>query len=128
MGEIFKNANFNLAISNVQSSTLFSNIQNGNNGESWTWKSKLEAKLEGYTYLNDKDKNNLLLNLSNDTTNMERVEINPDKTSEKRWTKIIWKTAAYDFKSKRFKCTKVGYSSEGRVNEICFEEVGKNNT
>lgn len=126
MGEIFKKANSNTDISNVQSSTSFSNIQNGNNGESWTLKSKLEAKL--YTYLNDKDKNNLLLNLSNDTTNMERVEINTDKTSENRWTKIIWKTAAYDFKSKRFKCSKVGYSSEGRVNEICFEEVGKNNT
>ncbi len=121
MEEIFKNANFNTTISNVQKSTSFSDIKTGKNGESWTCKSKLEGK--EYTYLNDKD--NLLLNLSNDTTNMERVEINPDKISATRWTKIIWKTAAYDFKSKRFKCTKVGYSLEGRVNEICFEEVGK---
>lgn len=115
---IFKSSNFKSNISNVSGETLFSNIQD------LICKSNLN---EGtYTYLNDNDDE--LLHLSNDTTNMERVEINPDKTSEKRWTKIIWKTAAYDFKSKRFKCTKVGYSSEGRVNEICFEEVGKNNT
>ncbi len=123
MGEIFKNAKFDPNISKVNGGTSFLEIQKGNNGESWTYESKLTKNT--YTYPNGKDENNLLLNLSNDTTNMERVEINPDKTSEERWTKIIWKTAAYDFKSKRFKCTKVGYSSEGRVNEICFEEVGK---
>lgn len=125
VGSIFTNENYNEIISMVKESTTFFEIQSGNNGESWVVKSKLSHGK--YTSKNDKG-NKMLLALSSDTTNMERVEINTDKTSKNRWTKIIWKTAAYDFKSKRFKCSKVGYSSEGRVNEICFEEVGKNNT
>ena len=119
VGSIFKNENYDGKISKVKSNTKFSDIKTGNNGESWVFKSNLSNK--NYTSRNEED-NKLLLDLSKDTTNMERVEINTDKTSEKRWTKIIWKTAAYDFKSKRFKCSKVEYSSEGRVNKICFVE------
>lgn len=122
VGSIFtKKENYAGKVSMVKETTSFSDIQGSNSstGESWGVKSKLSKKI--YKSEDDKD-NEKLLDLSKDTTNMERVEINPDKTSKERWTKIIWKTAAYDFKSKRFKCSKVEYNSEGRVNKICFVE------
>lgn len=40
------------------------------------------------------------------------------------WYSAIWRTAAYDFKTKKFKCTGIEYNSEtGYVSKISFEEV-----
>ena len=40
------------------------------------------------------------------------------------WYSATWRTAAYDFKTKKFKCTDVQYGeTTGYVNLICFEEL-----
>ena len=39
------------------------------------------------------------------------------------WHSATWVTAAYDFKTKRFKCTDISYNEQGYVNSLSFEEV-----
>lgn len=40
------------------------------------------------------------------------------------WSSATWRTALYDFKTKRFKCDFIGYSdTTGRVNAIYFSEL-----
>ncbi len=39
------------------------------------------------------------------------------------WYSATWKTAANDFKTRKFKCAGLGYSEEGYVNEVSFEEI-----
>ena len=58
-------------------------------------------------------------------SNMLKIEVRnrSDKDLDK-WSSAIWKTALYDFKTKRFKCDDIRYSDKtGRVNEIYFSEI-----
>ena len=45
------------------------------------------------------------------------------RTESDNWTKAEFRSALYDLKLRKFKCTKVGYSDQGRINEISFEEI-----
>lgn len=47
----------------------------------------------------------------------------PERTNSDRWTKAEFRSALYDLKLRKFKCTKLGYSDQGRINEISFEEI-----
>lgn len=85
-----------------------------------------------YSLLDNPDtgnsENNLvkLINLSNksDTGSLDRTVTNTTGKNLKIWSRIIWKTALSDFKSRRFKCDFVGYNSKtGRVNQIIFSEI-----
>lgn len=49
---------------------------------------------------------------------------NSDSSTLVDWSTIIWTTALYDFKTKRFKCDGIEYNtSTGRVNKIYFSEL-----
>lgn len=45
------------------------------------------------------------------------------RTESDNWTKAEFRSALYDLKLRKFKCTKLGYSDQGRINEISFEEI-----
>jgi hypothetical protein len=44
-------------------------------------------------------------------------------TGMNNWYKITWRTAVYDFKTRKFKCTSVHYADTGYIDEICFVEI-----
>ena len=51
---------------------------------------------------------------------------NKDKTSsskEDSWTKAEFRSALYDLKTRKFRCTSLTYSESGRVNYIEFTEI-----
>ena len=81
-----------------------------------------ESKLTSGSYNNIDNIDDLKL-LSKSTVNMKLVANNPKKEDYSNWTKVEWNTMAYDFKSRRFKCTGVEYGSEGRIISISFEEI-----
>ena len=90
---------------------------------------EVEAKVKAGTYnlLNDKTINTSgtlyeLIKLSKFDL---RVTIkNPDSSTLRKWSTVIWKTPLYDFKSKRFRCDGIDYNTEtGRVNKISFSEI-----
>lgn len=57
---------------------------------------------------------------------LSEVVKNPDKenrTKENSWTKAEFKSALYDLKTRKFKCTNLEYSEAGRVNYIEFKEI-----
>lgn len=48
---------------------------------------------------------------------------------DNKWSSAEWRTALYDLKTRKFKCTKMDYSLiTGRINSICFEEIRFNAT
>ena len=60
------------------------------------------------------------------SSNMRQIVMNNSdkKESLETWSSVEWRTALYDFKTRKFKCTKIKYSeATGRVNEIYFEEI-----
>jgi hypothetical protein len=78
-----------------------------------------------YSLRNDSENrlSNLLeLNISGN--NMSIIKTNTTGKDYDVWTKAVWYTALYNFKTKRFKCDYIGYSTvTGRVNEIYFSEI-----
>ena len=72
-----------------------------------------------YSLLKDKQ----LINLLNyaDTMKVTKYNIGSNKDV---WNSVVWSTALYDFKTKKFKCDYMGYHEEtGRVNVIYFSEI-----
>ena len=56
--------------------------------------------------------------------NMKQVVTNTSGKNLDVWSRAIWSTALYDFKTKRFKCDYIGYNSvTGRVDKIYFSEL-----
>jgi hypothetical protein len=60
-------------------------------------------------------------------TIMESTILNPNTPSsytDSDWYSATWKNAAYDFKTRKFKCTGVEYNDDtGYINKISFEEI-----
>ncbi len=95
----------------------------------------IDTKLNAGTYnlLNEVGDANIgkLSALLSTATTVEQTILNKsygDETisgsSSNDWYSATWKTAAYDFKTRKFKCTGVEYSTEtGYVSKIKFEEV-----
>ena len=48
---------------------------------------------------------------------------NSDSKTHKDWTKAEFRSALYDLKTRKFKCTNLTYSESGRVNCIEFKEI-----
>lgn len=60
------------------------------------------------------------------STNIKQIVMNQDKSKEslEAWSTAEWRTALYDFKSRKFRCDNIKYSEiTGRVNEIYFSEL-----
>ena len=60
------------------------------------------------------------------STNIKQIVMNTDddKESLEAWSSAEWRTALYDFKTRRFKCDNIKYNNvTGRVNEIYFSEL-----
>lgn len=60
------------------------------------------------------------------SSNMRQIVMNESdvKTELEAWSSVEWRTALYDFKTRKFKCNDIKYSEvTGRVNEIYFEEI-----
>lgn len=58
------------------------------------------------------------------STNVKQIVTNKDSKTLEKWSSAEWRTALYDFKTRRFKCDNIKYSQEtGRVNEIYFSEI-----
>ena len=58
-------------------------------------------------------------------TLVEQTVYNDTYTDSEEWYCATWRTAAYDFKTRKFKCTGIEYSDEtGYVSKLKFEEVG----
>ena len=101
-------------ISSISNSTR---IKNDNN-------EIISIKKDNNPYvLSTHDDNDTLISLSKSSITMEETKKNPDIKDYGNWSKVVWKTAAYNFKSNKFKCTKIGYDQTGRVNEIVFVEL-----
>lgn len=88
-------------------------------------------KLEGYYSLRNPDSDDetslaKLVNLSNktDNGNLNKIVTNSNSNELKTWSRVVWKTALSDFKSRRFKCDYLEYSQKtGRVCKIYFSEL-----
>lgn len=60
------------------------------------------------------------------SANMKQIVMNQDddKDSLEAWSSAEWRTALYDFKTRKFRCDNIKYSDvTGRVNEIYFSEI-----
>jgi hypothetical protein len=48
----------------------------------------------------------------------------PSSYDSSDWYSATWKTAAYDFKTRKFKCTEVHYNEDtGYIDRISFVEI-----
>ncbi len=84
------------------------------------------AGIENYTTsAADKRQAAQLSALLSTVTTMEQTKINSNwSVGRDNWYSATWKTAAYDFKTRKFKCTKVDYNDDtGYVCAIYFEEI-----
>lgn len=72
-------------------------------------------------------KDNQVIDLLKFASKNPKMEIKNSKKDEYRiWSKAVWKTALYDFKTRFFRCTGIEYSATtGRVNKVTFEEINK---
>lgn len=76
-----------------------------------------------YNYYSlQKDKE--LIALLEFTDTMKITKNNLDDSTKDKWSYAVWTTAAYNLKTKKFKCDYLGYNEEtGRVNTIYFSEL-----
>lgn len=83
-------------------------------------------KLEKYYSLRDDESLYKLLELStkSENGNLTRVVYNRTGANLDRWSMVVWKTALYDLKSRKFKCDMIHYSEKtGRVDALAFSEI-----
>lgn len=84
------------------------------------------SEIDGYYSLRYDENIVKLIELSNksDNGNLNKIVTNTTGRDLNIWSRVIWKTALSDFKSRRFKCDYLGYSKKtGRVCELYFSEI-----
>lgn len=72
------------------------------------------------------DNSSKLLNILKFSNNIRPIIKNTDGNYKKPggWSQVVWNTALYEFKKKKFKCEKIDYSKDtGRVTALHFEEI-----
>lgn len=77
---------------------------------------------------NASDETGKLIALLSTVTEQEQTIYNDSYTGtgyegSNSWYSATWITAAYNFKTKRFKCTGITYGETGYVNSLSFEEI-----
>ncbi len=85
-----------------------------------------DSELDGYYSLRDDENIVRLLELSNksDNGNLNKMVTNSTGKDLNIWSRVIWKTALSDFKSRRFKCDYLGYNEKtNRICELYFSEI-----
>ena len=89
------------------------------------------TEIKGYYTLRDIDKKHdknleslIMLSNKSDIGNLTRVVTNTTGKNLDVWSRMVWKTALYDLKSRQFKCDFITYNDKtGRVSEIGFSEI-----
>lgn len=72
-----------------------------------------------YSLIND----NQVEKLINLVSTTPKTTIKNNGTNLDKWSKVIWTTALYKFKTKRFECDAINYNSTtGRIDKIYFSE------
>ncbi len=64
-----------------------------------------------------------LLTVSNALSEIVKNPNKGESGKETSWTKAEFRTALYDLKTRKFRCTNITYSASGRVNFIKFQEI-----
>lgn len=83
----------------------------------------LEDGTEQNYYSSEEDKQLIdLLQLS--STDFKITKKNNNPSTYRDWSTIVWETALYNLKTKRFKCDDIRYNEKtGRVSELYFSEI-----
>lgn len=78
-----------------------------------------------YSLRDDKNLAKLLeLSTKSENGNLTRTVYNRTGANLDIWSMVVWKTALYDLKSRKFKCDMIHYSEKtGRVDAIAFSEI-----
>lgn len=114
-----------------KNTAYFQNITNFQKNQSLKTMTS-ECKIKKVTEFNlTKDKNAVgeselrsLLSVSNAISETVKNKDKTNSAKENSWTKAEFKSALYDLKTRKFKCTKLDYNTEtGRVNYIEFKEL-----
>jgi hypothetical protein len=110
------------------SSKLETGFSYGSNSNYITYHLLSGAGIENATSSSENKRESARLSaLLSTVTLMESTILNPETPSaydDSDWYSATWKTAAYDFKTRKFKCTGVEYNSDtGYINKISFEEI-----
>lgn len=88
----------------------------------WLYRKKADGSVD--TDQNNKTPLHNLLKTAN--SNLKEIVTNTsnEKESLEIWSSAEWRTALYDFKTRKFRCDNIKYSKvTGRVNEIYFSEI-----
>lgn len=77
-----------------------------------------------YSLLNDGNTDNSPLGkLINFSTSNPKITVKNSESNLNIWSKVVWTTALYNFKTRRFTCDNINYNENGRINKIYFSEV-----
>lgn len=61
---------------------------------------------------------------NNSSDSLSYIVRNNKSNDYKNWTQVVWRTALYDLKKRKFTCVDITYNTTtGRVNEIIFQEI-----
>ena len=85
-----------------------------------------EKKADGSVDTDPTKKTPLQVLIRTAKSNIKEIVTNTsnEKESLEIWSSAEWRTALYDFKTRKFKCTNIKYNDDtGRVNEIYFCEI-----
>ena len=116
----------NIATSDVinatESATTIKDPKTGITYNAWLYGKKADGSVNT-DQVNKTPLHNLLKTAN---SNMKEIVTNKsnDKTSLEIWSTAEWRTALYDFKTRKFRCDNIKYNEDtGRVNEIYFSEI-----
>lgn len=88
---------------------------------------KIDLGTSNLILTKDSDDSSTIVKLLSTADAISQVVTNYDtstKNDENGWTKVEFRSALYDLKTRKFKCTKLEYSPDtGRVNFIEFKEI-----
>jgi len=116
----------------MRASNTITQIVNGNNKTSIVDGNEYHllsgTNIENYTSTAvDKTSSAQIAALLSTVSIMEQTIVNspiPTSHNATDWYSATWKTAAYDFKTRKFRCTGVHYNDNtGYVDKISFEEI-----
>lgn len=101
------------------STTLLTDPDTGKSYNAWLYKKSGDT-------VNTTDETPLQILLDTASANIKQIVVNTEKSEESltAWSSAEWRTALYDFKSRKFRCDNIKYSEKtGRVNELYFSEI-----
>lgn len=116
------NISANQLINASASASTITDEETGLKYNAWLY----EKKADGSVDTNAANKTPLQTLIKTANTNLKEIVTNNsnEKESLEIWSSAEWRTALYDFKTRKFRCDNIKYSEiTGRVNEIYFSEI-----